>query len=173
MRWMRRGFEVERRDESHSRNSTTAPIAAAFRSTWDLGDRFDRARRPPPSITQARQKIRLQTLRDRHECPVSEVRALSAAPSLAPPPLTFGLPGKQRVNSARSGPVLACGFKALTGDLGSLVAPDRAAPRARSQGRLSARASFGEHNLVLEEIDKADSVCLERLGIERGLGQSG
>src|SRR5687767_941084 len=42
---------------SRSRSSTTAPMAAAFRSAWGPSDLSDRARRPAPSIARARQML--------------------------------------------------------------------------------------------------------------------
>ena len=55
--WRRLGVQPRR-----SRNSTAAPMAAAFRSAWGLSDLSDRARRPPPSIARARQMLCPQTL---------------------------------------------------------------------------------------------------------------
>jgi hypothetical protein len=117
-----------RREPSHSRSSTAAPMAAAFRSAWGLSDLSDRARRPPPSIARARQMLCPQTLRvgtndvsvmpgwvltSTQKRPPSldalveaEIRNSSRAGSQAPhapPALTFGLPGKQRVKSVRGG----------------------------------------------------------------------
>ena len=105
--------------------SMTAPMAAAFRSVWGPGDLSDRARRPAPSIARARQMLCPQTLASSGTRDVSvmpgfgfglkaeeatcsldavaeaEIRNSSRPGSQAPhapPALTFGLPGKQRVN---------------------------------------------------------------------------
>ena len=101
-------------------------MAAAFRSAWGLGDR---SRRPAPSIAQARQTFCPQKLRvpatsdvlvlpggmlaSKKEATCSldavveaEIRTSSRPGSQAPnaqPALTFGLPGKQKVNQGRVG----------------------------------------------------------------------
>jgi hypothetical protein len=120
-----------RRVPSRSRSSTTAPMAAAFRSAWGLSDLSDRARRPPPSIARARQCVPANAassgtsdvsvmpgwvvdLNAEEACSLDAVveaeirnssRPGSQAPH-APPALTFGLPGKQRVKSVQAGCVL-------------------------------------------------------------------
>src|SRR5213592_4819274 len=107
-------------------------MAAAFRSAWGLSELSDRARRPAPSIARARQKLCPQTLASSGTSDVSvmpgwvltstqkrprsldavveaEIRDSSRPGSQAPhapPALTFGLPGKQRVKSVQAGCVL-------------------------------------------------------------------
>ena len=107
---------------------------AAFRSAWGLGDLGDRARRPPASIARARQMFALANAAssgtgdvlgdaglgagltvEEATCSLDAIveaeirnssRPGSQAPH-APPALTFGLPGKQRVNSVPAGNDLA------------------------------------------------------------------
>src|SRR5438105_3223850 len=55
-------FAETRRKPSRSRQDKAAPVAA-FRSAWGPGDRGDRARRPAPSIAQARQGYARKRLR--------------------------------------------------------------------------------------------------------------
>src|ERR1700712_1020689 len=105
------GALMRARNPSHSRSSTTAPMAAAFRSAWGPSDLSDRARRPAPSIARARQVLFPQaflrvlaqmTLGDAGPYVLTSKSRNSARPGSqaphAPPALTFGLPGKQRVN---------------------------------------------------------------------------
>src|SRR4249919_557090 len=108
-------------------------MAAAFRSAWGPSDLSDRARRPAPSIARARQmlfphKVLRALAHAMSRCcrvlggPQTErghlsldavveaeirnsSRPGSQAPH-APPALTFGLPGKQRVNQVQAGRVL-------------------------------------------------------------------
>src|SRR3954469_4897881 len=108
-----------------SRRSTTAPIAAAFRSAWGLSDlKSDRVRLPAPSIARARQQFARDIARvlanmtsrtyragcwssaEENLSPSERslqvttpatVHAPAAKASYAPPALTFGRPGKQKV----------------------------------------------------------------------------
>src|SRR3954467_13528692 len=110
---------------THSRRSTTAPIAAAFRSAWGLSDlKNDRVRLPAPSIARARQQFARDIARvlanmtsrtyragcwssaEENLSPSERslgvttpatVHAPAAKASYAPPALTFGRPGKQKV----------------------------------------------------------------------------
>ena len=110
---------------THSRRSTTAPIAAAFRSAWGLSDlKSDRVRLPAPSIARARQQFARDIARvlanmtsrtcragcwssaEENLSPSERslgvttpatVHAPAAKASYAPPALTFGRPGKQKV----------------------------------------------------------------------------
>src|SRR5436190_20628860 len=106
-------------------------MAAAFRSAWGLSDLSDRARRPPPSIARARQCCARKRCEFWHRRRLghaglgvdlnaeealsldavveAEIRNSSRPGSQAPhapPALTFGLPGKQRVKSVQAGCVL-------------------------------------------------------------------
>jgi hypothetical protein len=71
--------------------------------------RASRQKRPPvPSMRSRNAEIR------------DSSRPGSQAPH-APPALTFGLPGKQRVNEVRTGCVLMCRLNALPGNVSNLV----------------------------------------------------
>src|SRR5205823_8010313 len=119
-------FLARGRRPRYSRSNTTAPMAAAFRSAWGL---CDLARRPAPSIARARQMLparpagsgtndisvagleRVGLTADEACFPRcgqpqrktrNSSRPGSQAPH-APPALTFGLTGKQRVNWMQAG----------------------------------------------------------------------
>ena len=125
----------------------TAPRAAAFRSAWGLGDLCDRARRPAPSIARARQMLPANAgsgASDVWSCRAgygpqgsrglfprcgrrsgirNGSRPGSQAPH-APPALTFGLPGKQKVNRVQAGGDLICLVNSLP-QIRKLLATER------------------------------------------------
>ena len=94
----------------------------------------------------------------------------------APPALTFGLPGKQRVKSVRAGRVLIrllSSLPQIRKDFSD--GPTRAIRRSglpRPRPNLFRRASFRQRDLVAQEIGELDSLGVKRLRIERGLGQA-
>src|SRR5215510_5329239 len=88
----------------------------------------------------------------------------------APPALTFVLPGKQRVNRVRSGgdlPRAVRGLPQVCRVLGNFVARG-----IKPGSALPLRALDGECDLIVQEIAKADALRLQRLRIERGLGEA-
>src|SRR5579872_4772341 len=126
--WWRDLAEDDAGRRSRARKPAAAPRTASIKPVCCLGDRDDRARRPPPSITRARQPLLRAHLTAR-PCRAGRSRSPRVArefpkqhaprrPSAhAPPALTFGLPGKQRVNSVASGPDFACFDKALVSNV--------------------------------------------------------
>ena len=138
------GFATRRREANHSRSNTAAPRAAAFRSVRGRGDLCDRARLPAPSIARARQKL----------CPQKNAPRVPASRH-APPALTFGLPGKQSVNRRQAGCILIRFVRHLP-HINEILRPEPAPPQG---------------DLVLQEINEFDPGRLQRLRIERRLGQ--
>jgi hypothetical protein len=189
---------------SRSRNSTTAPMAAAFRSAWGPSDLSDRARRPAPSIARARQMLPANTLRvlthmTSWSCRVgcwpqgrrgqlfprcvveAEIRNSSRPGSQAPhapPALTFGLPGKQKVNEVQAGRDLHRVLRTLLDNRNIFInGTGRPFQQARSRATflkigLSLRVLCRQRDLTVQEIGEFYSLGLERLRIERGLGQA-
>src|SRR5579871_4304571 len=90
----------------------------------------------------------------------------------APPALTFGLPGKQRVNSAAAGPDFASFDKALVSNVRISVTLEQFLP-PNGGSPLPPRPPFGDDDLPAKEIGEIEPKSLQRLRIERGLGQAG
>lgn len=120
----------------------------------------------------------------------------------APPALTFGGPGKQNVKGTESRGILPRILKTLAGLLqpgvkeawrlgaggvrsqiecrrGAIESVSRAARRPASQSALPSphcaalQAGYAKFDLPVQKLHKANPLRVQRLGIERGLGQPG
>src|SRR5580704_18153149 len=92
----------------------------------------------------------------------------------APPALTFGLPGKQSVNQREAGRDLIRLLSSLPVIRKVLPIDEPDPPRfCPDEAKiLLVRAFFGQCDLVVQEVREFDSLRLERLRIERGLGET-
>jgi hypothetical protein len=98
----------------------------------------------------------------------------------APPALTFGRPGKQRVKPIGQGRFLIRPVRYLLRNINNFThcrTEGVQGSRPGSEGTggtrlLCPQAPFCQHNLILQEIGKGDALNLQRLGIKRGLGQA-
>src|SRR5947207_13899681 len=146
-----------RRKPSHSRQDKTAAMAA-FRSAWGPGDRGDRARRPAPSIAQARQgyaRKRLRVLASMRwsRRKIRTANAPAAQAPHAPPALTFGLPGKQMVKPVQAGRDFIRMWSSLPENRKFLAIDEldqSPLPPQRARIALLARAFFRQRDLLLQ-----------------------